>query len=419
MYQQRLSPDHTRLIMDLHRLEMSNVDIARTLGITEGAVRYRLKQAASPTPDGRARRLSQVAPYRSIVADWVAEYHKARHRPTLRTLYETLRDFHGFSGSYDAVRRYIRKHFPAFHKKCARLRIETPPGVLMQLDWKENLQVQLERPGHWRTVHALCGSLSFSRKTAVRLLDQKTLAAWIHGQQELFRQLGGLPTCVRVDCLRSAVVRWTGEQSVLNATYERYMTDLGIQVFPSRPGTPRDKGKIEKRIQDIFRRLDLAHRVFPSLQAFQTTIDANLTTWEGQWRSGATGLPVDESFAYERAMLRPLPDHFPVLPLQEARTTVRRDGTVAFAGNYYQVPQVYQDKTVLCLHTGQAIQIYYRGTLIGDFAHIPGTKGMVRLQPTALQTTTLPLSDTVRAWAVEVAERQVDIYHTMITRRTT
>ncbi len=157
--------------------------------------------------------------------------------------------------------------------------------------------------------------------------------------------------------------------------------------------------------------------MFPSLGALQAAVEALIASCETQWRCGATGLPVEESFAYERPFLQPIPAVFPVLPVQEARKTVRRDGTIYFAGNYYQVPHVSQDKTVLCLHTGQEILLYHRGSLIGCFAHLPQAKGMVRLQPSALETTGIPLSETVRTWALEVAERQVDIYHDLITRR--
>jgi len=92
------------------------------------------------------------------------------------------------------------------------------------------------------------------------------------------------------------------------------MSGLGVGVFPSRPGTPEDKGKMEK-----------------------------------DWQCGATGLSVEESFAYERAYLKPLPLDFPSFPLKEKRTMVRRDGTVYFDGNYFQVRGEYRDRSVVCV----------------------------------------------------------------------
>jgi hypothetical protein len=188
------------------------------------------------------------------------------------------------------------------------------------------------------------------------------------------------------------------------------MSDLGIEVFPARPGTATDKGKVEKRIGDLFRRIDLKHRIFEDVLQLQRFIDRTLVDLEEEWICGATGLSIRESFEYEKRFLKPLPESFPELPLKESRTKVRRDGTVYFCGNYYQVPQIYRDKSVLCLHTGQEIRIYHEGDEIERYGYLPGAKGMVRLSEKTLNDPKLILSDTVRGWALEVARRQVGIY---------
>ena len=139
-----------------------------------------------------------------------------------------------------------------------------------------------------------------------------------------------------------------------------------------------------------------------------------LTELKKEWRCGSTGLCVEESFQFEKRYLKPLPDRFPHLPLKESRTVVRRDGTVYFDGNYYQVPQLYIDKSVLCVHTGDEIRIYYHGDEISRFPYLPGAKGMIRLSEDAIRQTMVPLSDTVRNWALEVAQRQVEIYHELL-----
>ena len=185
-------------------------------------------------------------------------------------------------------------------------------------------------------------------------------------------------------------------------------------VFPNRPGAATDKGKIEKRIGDLFRRIDIRHRIFTDLKDLQMQLDTKLEQLESEWRCGSTGLSVGESFRYEKKYLRQLPATFPQLPIKECRTMVRRDGTVYFDGNYYQVPHVYSDKSVLCMHTGDEIRIYHNGDDIGRFSYLPGTKGMVRLSEEAIRQTRVPLSDTVRGWALEVAKRQVEIYHELI-----
>lgn len=403
--------------MDLNKLGLSNVEIATKLGISEGAVRYQIKRRQSGKHDGRKDKPSQLQRYRDTISLWVDDYKDETHRPTLKALYDTLRRFHGYSGSYDALRRYTRQQFPEFVKKGARTRVETPPGVLLQVDWKEDVPVQLGAHGRWVKTQGLSFSLSFSRKTWVWVCDTKSVEAFLSGHQTAFIRFGGLPAYIRPDCLRSAIVRWKGERSILNERYHKYMHELGIEVFPARPGKATDKGKIEKRIGDVFRRLDLKHRVFEDMLHLQRVIDHTLEELEDEWTCGATGLNIRESFAYEQKYLKPLPGSFPELPLKEARTKVRRDGTVYFDGNYYQVPQVYLDKSVLCLHTGQEILIYHEGEEIERYGYLAGTKGMVRLSEKALEDPGIVLSDTVRGWALEVARRQVDIYEELIAGR--
>ncbi len=121
-----------------------------------------------------------------------------------------------------------------------------------------------------------------------------------------------------------------------------------------------------------------------------------------------------ESFVYEKPYLRPLPESFPVLPIKEARTRVRRDGTVYFDGNYYQVHRVYRDRSVLCMNTGKEVIIYHGGDEIERFVYLPQAKGMVRLSEHALRDEEIYLSDTVRRWGLAVARRQVAIYQEII-----
>ncbi len=413
MAQKRLTLDEADFIMKLDEVGFSNAEIARKLGVTEGAIRYRIKRRSSGKADARTSKPSDLDPFREWIGLWIADYEGSRRRPTLRLLERMLREHHGYRRSYDALRRYVRKRFPGFWKKGARVRLETPPGKLLFVDWKEDLQVQLGAPGAWALVHALCFALGFSRKTVVWFSFHKDLASFLTGHQAALREYGGLPEAIRPDCLRSAVRVWRGAASALNVRYRSYLEPLGIIVLPARPGAPEDKGKIEKRILDLFSLLDLRHRVYRDLEDLQARARVILAEAETTWRSGATGFSVARSFEYEKSYLRPLPTHFPPLPVKESRMRVRRDSTVFFDGNWYQVPGIYRDRTVLCRHTGHEILIDHEGTEIGRFAALPQARGMVRLSVPALEDPEIHLSDRIRMWGLEVARRQVQIYQEM------
>lgn len=110
----RLSPDQVDFIMKMKAVEYSNSDIASKLGLTEGTIRYRLKRALLGKEAGRQLKPSSVEGYRAVIDQWGKDYVEDRRRPTLKTLYKWLRRDQGYGGSYDAFRRYIRKHCPQF-----------------------------------------------------------------------------------------------------------------------------------------------------------------------------------------------------------------------------------------------------------------------------------------------------------------
>jgi hypothetical protein len=55
--------------------------------------------------------------------------------------------------------------------------VETPPGRLGRVDWKEDVAVQIGRPGNWVKLNAFVFTLGFSRKADYCTLDS-TLYAW-------------------------------------------------------------------------------------------------------------------------------------------------------------------------------------------------------------------------------------------------
>ena len=96
---------YRRVIMTLKELNKSNSEIARALGVSEGTVRYWHRKQREKRLDGRTRKPSGVSRYHEIVDDWVSENATRRKRSTILSLYETLKAHHGFSLSYDALRR--------------------------------------------------------------------------------------------------------------------------------------------------------------------------------------------------------------------------------------------------------------------------------------------------------------------------
>lgn len=399
----------THFITLMKRKGRSNCDIARTLGVSEGTVRYRLKRQGKP--DLRHKKPSHLDRYRTVLEGWVEEYGDgSRRRPPLKQLYFSLRDHHGFAGSYDSVCHYIRRHFPDYYKLKSFTRIETPPGALMTVDWKESVPISFSHSRDKVRVNFLLFQLAFSRKTVILVFENRRLDSFLTGHLEAFNRFGGTPEVIRTDCLSTAVTRYKGADSTLNSSYARILREHGIEAFPSRPRSPRDKGKVERQIRSVMDRVYLRKKTFRDLSELQEHIDRALAGLEQEQRSGASGCSVSESFSLERKHLGPLKRLDIELPLVERLATVRRDGTVTFQNNSYQVERRFIGRSVLCVQTRLRIKIYFRNQVIVDQPYLPGCRGMIVLSEKALRDPGIHISSWTREQALKVAQRQIDIY---------
>jgi transposase len=138
----KLHTEGLDFIMAAKKCELSNCAIARKLGVTEGAIRYQLKRKSLGLTDGRKDKPSRLDAYQGVIATWLEHFLEEGERPPLKKLFLALRTEYGLAASYDALRRFVRRSFPEATKRGQRIRIETPPGQLLQVDWKENVPVQ-------------------------------------------------------------------------------------------------------------------------------------------------------------------------------------------------------------------------------------------------------------------------------------
>jgi DNA-directed RNA polymerase specialized sigma24 family protein len=76
MPQTRLTPADADFIMKLNEVGYSNSEVARKLGVTEGAIRYRLGRQA--LEDGRKAKPSVLDGYRGVIEVWIEDLETVR-----------------------------------------------------------------------------------------------------------------------------------------------------------------------------------------------------------------------------------------------------------------------------------------------------------------------------------------------------
>jgi transposase len=247
-------------------------------------------------------------------------------------IYQDLTAGTGFTGSYDAVKRFLRRQFPAPERVW---RLETLPGEEAQVDFGRGARIRTaDGRTRWSWVFRIV--LSCSRKAYSEAVFHQSTESFIRCLENAFRAFGGVPATLVLDNLKAAVKRPDWWDPELNPKILEFARFYGIVILPTRPFTPEHKGKVESSVKYV-KNNALKGREFQSLDEENQFL--------GHWEStvadlrihGTTRRQVAALFAQEKASLKPLPAGlFPCF--QEGKRRVHRDSCVEVAKSYYQVP---------------------------------------------------------------------------------
>ena len=241
----------------------------------------------------------------------------------------------GFNGSYSSVKRFLRHLRPT--QDLPFRRMECPPGEEAQVDFGTGAWTLIDgkkrRPYIFRIV------LSYSRKAYSEAVWRQTTENFIRCLENAFRAFGGAPKTLVIDNLRAAVTHADWFDPELNPKIMDFAKHYGIVILPTKPYTPRHKGKVENSVKYI-KNNALKGRSFGSLEEQNVF----LAHWESQIADtrihGTTRQQVLKLFGIEKTSLQALPlETFPFF--SEGRRSVHRDGHIEVAKAYYSVPPEY------------------------------------------------------------------------------
>jgi transposase len=269
-------------------------------------------------------------------------------------IYQDLTAEHNFTGSYYSVRRFVHRLEPT--REFPFRRLECGPGDEAQVDFGTGAPV-VGTDGKRRKTHVFRIVLSHSRKAYSEAVYRQTTDDFLRCIESAFRHFGGAPRCLILDNLRAAVKKADWFEPELNPKVQSFGEHYGLVFWPTRPYTPRHKGKVEKGI-DYVQDNALKGRRFTSLEEENRfLLDWELTVADTRIH-GTTRRQVGKHFTdVERGALVPLPTE-PFPSYHEGRRTVHRDGHVEVNHAYYAVPPEYLAREVWVRWDGRLVRIF-------------------------------------------------------------
>lgn len=372
----RLSMDKSLAIQNLRAAGYSERRIAQTLGISRGAVRRHLAahapnstkaqtgsaqtgdmpnstkaQTGSHAPPADSQPTASAStcePFREVILE------KLQLGLSAKRIHQDLILDHGFSGKYWAVYRFVAKL--GENSDLPFRRIEVSPGEELQVDFGTGAKIRMP-DGSYRRTHVFRAVLSYSRKGYTEAVFRQTTEDFIRVLENAFLHFSGVPQKIVFDNAKCAVKQADWYDPELNPKIVDFCNHYGCTLIPTRPRTPRHKGKVERGV-DYVQENALRGREFDAL----TKQNDHLAHWEATVADtrihGTTKKQVKALFeSVERPALSPLPvERFPFY--HEGRRKVSRDGHIAVNRAYYSAPPEYLGREVWVRYDSKLMRIF-------------------------------------------------------------
>ncbi len=312
--------------------------IAHELGLHRNTVRKYLDDKppkCTISTTGNSGRRSLCVPHHDFIVQELAGGLEAQR------IFQDLQEERAFEGSYQSVKRYVRKL-----KDVGELpfrRMEVLPGTECQVDYGTGAWI-IDEHGKKRKTHLFRIVLSYSRAGYSEVSFTQRTDHFLRALENAFRKFGGVPQTVVIDNLKAGVLKPCVYDPELNPKLRDFALHYGTCIMPSRVRTPRHKGKVERQVAYVQNNA-LKKRHFKSL----SEQNEYLRNWEKNVADkrihGTVRRQVSVMFSEEKEHLKSLPpDLFP--DFCEGRRKVHRDGHVEVAGAYYSVPPEYTRREV-------------------------------------------------------------------------
>ncbi len=282
----------------------------------------------------RSRKKSNKA---SILDPFKAEIGRMieRHPYTATQIFQYLQEM-SFQGSYNTVKRYVRKIRPK--RSPAFLKLAFAPGECAQVDWGSFGSVNVGETA--RRLSFFVMVLCYSRLLYVEFTVSQTMEHWLACHQHAFEFFGGVPGRIMVDNLKSAVLRRiVGQAPVFNPKYLDFSRHYGFDITACNVRKGNEKGIVESGVGYVKKNLlggldiqDFSH-INPACRLWLDSI-ANVRI------HGETKKKPTELFVEEKSRLQALPLYpYDIATISQVRASSQF--RVSLDTNRYSVPAEY------------------------------------------------------------------------------
>lgn len=268
--------------------------------------------------------------------------------------------------SYSSFKRYVKSNNIKVGPCKTTCRIDVEPGSQIQVDYCKVGLLTDPVTKNRRTVYAFIGSLSYSRHKYVEFVYTQNRESFIQSHINMFNYFGGVPLTVKLDNLKSGVIKPDLYDPKINRAYAEMACHYKLFLDPCRVARPKDKGIVERDVQTVreeFKKL-LAVNPLISIAEANSMIKHWAINTYGMRKHGTTNKEPYLLFKEtEKPALRNLPeDEYEIAQWKVAK--VHPDHYIQVNKKAYSMPEAFIGKEVLVKVRHNIVSIYYNEELV-------------------------------------------------------
>lgn len=361
-------------IRQLHRDGLTIRQIADQLHHSPKTI---LKALRNPEPVRRPRAEPRAAPvfgpFRAIVDAILAADEAAprKQRHTAQQIYRRLVAEHGYTGSYDPIRRHLK------HRRLDRRETFIPldhrPGVRAEADFGH---IQVDFPDGRRGVPVLIVTWSYSNAPFALALPTERTEAVLHGLVEAFAFFGCVPKELWWDNPATVAVHvLRGRERTLHPRYAALASHYPFTPKFCLPAAATEKPRVENRVYDLQRQWATPVPRVTGLDELNAHLRQCCVAARGR-TCGDNALSVGERFEHDRAAGLAVPERaFDACVIHPAQ--VDKYQTVRFDDNRYSVPRRWAFRPVSVKGYVDRVVVVADGQVIASHPRSYGRRGQV------------------------------------------
>ncbi|MDD2277328.1 MAG: IS21 family transposase [Candidatus Neomarinimicrobiota bacterium] len=353
----------------------------RELSKETGHSRVTIRKVLSEEHGGYAPRQRQSYPaldgYLKIIDGWL-ESDKGvprKQRHTARRIYHRLVNEHGYGGSEEAVRRYVRLSKPRIGLDGPEVFVVTDPdcGREAEVDWGRAGAIIR---GHKTSIYYFCMRSRFSGKPFVRAYPCEKQQAFFDGHIRAFEFFGGVFPTLVYDNLKSAVQKiLSGRGRIEQESFLRFRAYYTFAPRFCNAGCGHEKGGTEGLVGYARRNFLVPVPVVDSLEELNDKLLEECIRY-GDHRIAGREDTVRVLFEKERDHLLALPA-VPFTNVRLVEAKMDHYGTIIADKNRYSVPSGYRGLKIRGELTVDQVDLFYAGKRIAHHERVFGNNKWV------------------------------------------